>query len=230
MTRLLVHVEGQTEETFVNEILRIHLVGHGYHHVSARLIGNARQRTRRGGIRSWIAVKKEILSHLKEDPSCIATTMVDYYGLPGSGDKAWPGRSMAASLPVPEKAPTVESALLADVASDMGSDFDTRRFVPFVVMHEFEALLFSDCTAFAFAVGRPALGAGFQEIRNQFHTPEEINDSPITAPSKRAEELLPGYDKPLGGTLAILEIGLQKIRKACPHFRRWLERLEVLGG
>ncbi len=230
MTRLLVHVEGQTEETFVNEILREYLVNHGYHHISARLLGNARQRTRRGGIRSWAAAKKDLLIHLKQDPGCVVTTMVDYYGLPSSGDKAWPGRAMAASLPVPERGTTVQTALLADLSSDMGPDFDTRRFVPFVVVHEFEALLFSDCTAFASAIGRPALEPKLREIRNQFQTPEEINDSPITAPSKRVEELVPGYDKPLGGTLAVLEIGLQRIREACPHFRSWLEKLEALGG
>ena len=43
MRRLLVHVEGQTEETFVNEVLREYLVNRGYHSVGARLLGNARQ-------------------------------------------------------------------------------------------------------------------------------------------------------------------------------------------
>jgi hypothetical protein len=97
-------------------------------------------------------------------------------------------------------------------------------------MHEFEALLFSDCKAFATAIGHPAAEPKLQEIRNQFQTPEEINDSPVTAPSKRIEAIIPGYDKPLGGTLAALEIGLPKIRAACPHFRNWLEILELLGG
>ena len=42
MSRLLVHVEGETEETFVNELLRPHLAGRGWSVVSARLLGNAR--------------------------------------------------------------------------------------------------------------------------------------------------------------------------------------------
>ena len=49
MKRLLVHVEGQTEETFVNELLAPHLLARGYSPVSARLMGNARLRERRGG-------------------------------------------------------------------------------------------------------------------------------------------------------------------------------------
>ena len=67
MTRLLIHVEGETEETFVHQVLASHLYGCGYSKVSARLLGNARQRDRRGGIRSWSAVRKDILRHLKED-------------------------------------------------------------------------------------------------------------------------------------------------------------------
>jgi Domain of unknown function (DUF4276) len=74
MARLLVHVEGQTEETFVNELLREYLTERGFENVAARLVGNARQRSRRGGARSWEAVRKDIVRHLKEDQGCISTT------------------------------------------------------------------------------------------------------------------------------------------------------------
>ena len=226
MPRLLVHVEGETEEVFVNEILTGPLLARGYERVSARLIGNARQRDRRGGIRSWDTVRRDIVRHLVEDPGCIATTMVDYYGLPQSGEKAWPGRADAGLLPVARKGPHVEAALLADLAGHIGPGFDSRRFLPFVVVHEFEGLLFSDCEAFARGVGREALAQSFQDIRDQFPTPEDINDSPNTAPSRRVEALIPGYAKPLLGNLAALEIGLDTITGACPHFRAWRAQLE----
>lgn len=229
MARLLVHVEGVTEESFINELLGAYLAQRGYENVSARLIGNARQRSRRGGIRPWVAVKKDIVRHLKEDQRCISTTMVDYYGLPSSGDKAWPGRATAASLPVADKAPSVEDALLNDVSLEIGSEFTSRRFVPFVVMHEFEGLLFSDCAAFARGVARPSIGAALQAIRDAFSTPEEIDDSPVSAPSKRVEALIPGYQKPLLGVQAASEIGLKKMRQECPHFRGWLDKLQALG-
>jgi Domain of unknown function (DUF4276) len=106
--------------------------------------------------------------------------MVDYYGMPGSGNKAWPGREKAAPLAVDERALTVESALLADIWNEMGGEFNSRRFVPFVVMREFEGLLFSDCAAFARGVGRPQIEGRLREIRDQFGTPEEIDDSPQT--------------------------------------------------
>ena len=226
MTRLLIHVEGETEETFVNDVLSPHLYSCGYSNVSARLMGNARQRARRGGIRAWTAVRKDIIAHIKGDPGCLVSTMVDYYGLPQSASKAWPGREAAATLVFPKKARTIQDALLADVCEQMDSGFNPNRFVPYVMMHEFEALLFSDCEGFGRGIGLPDLASEFQAIRDAFASPEEIDDSPNTAPSKRVEALVPGYEKPLLGTLAALEIGLCTIRVECPHFRSWLECLE----
>lgn len=227
LPRLLVHVEGQTEETFVNEVLAPYLYQCGYQKVSARLVGNARQRNRRGGIRGWNTVRRDIVNHLKEDPGCIATTMVDYYALPSTGDKAWPGREQALSLPFAQKASVVQDAIFRDVQAAMGPDFIPTRFIPYVIMHEFEALLFSDCARFAQAVGHAHLIPELQAIRSQFNTPEEINDSYITAPSKRVESLIPGYEKPLLGNLAAIEIGLATIRSQCPFFSDWLDRLRL---
>src|SRR6266478_5029290 len=119
MTQILVHVEGETEETFVNEVLREHLHAFGYGAVGARLIGNARLRQRRGGIRAWSSVRDDIARHLREDPSAISTTMIDYYGLPQTGPRAWPGRAAASQLRFDLRATTVESALEADVKEKM---------------------------------------------------------------------------------------------------------------
>ena len=230
MVRVLIHVEGQTEESFVTSVLATHLYDRGYTSVAARLLGNARQRDHRGGIRPWHAVRGDILRHLSEDRECLATTMVDYYALPATGAAAWPGRAAANVLSGASaglKATMVEAALAADIGQAMGGDFDPSRFLPFVVMHEFEGLLFSDCAGFGRGIGRPDLVPPFQQIRSQFGTPEEINDSPLTAPSKRVEALVSGYQKPLHGVLAARAIGLDAIGRACPHFREWLERLEA---
>lgn len=225
MQRLLVHVEGQTEESFINRALRPHLMsGFGYAHVSARLLGNARQRSRRGGIRHWDSVRKDVVRHLQGDREVLATTMVDYYGLPNT----WPGRVESMLAPFHEKAAVVERELQENVARTLG-DGAPDRFIPFVVMHEYEGLLFSDPPGFAQAVGRPDLAGDFQAIRNEFATPEEINDSPDTAPSKRVERLIPGYQKPLAGVQAAIAIGLDAIRRECPHFDDWVRRLEEAG-
>ena len=197
--------------------------------IDPRLLGNARRRDRRGGIGRWPAARQEIVNHLREDPTCVATTMVDYYGMPQDGPTAWPGRAVARKHESSQRSETVETAIAADIGREMGGSFDRRRFIPYVVMHEFEALLFSDCEGFARGVARPDLASSFRAILNHCRTPEEIDDSPDSAPSKRIEEIMPAYQKPLHGNLAALEIGLCAMRSACPGFRRWLERLENLG-
>ena len=227
MSRILVHVEGQTEESFVNNVLAPYLYRVGYALVSPRLLGNARQRSRRGGIRPWDSVRKDILNHLTADQTALATTMVDYYGLPDT----WPGREEGGQKgTLQARAASVEQAVLDDISESLGGSFDPRRFVPYVVMHEFEGLLFSDPDRFARGIGRPNLSSEFQAIRDDFDSPEAINDSPETHPSERIMELYQGYQKPLMGVLAVEEIGLDAIREECPLFDRWIEELEQRAG
>jgi len=225
MPGLIIHAEGQTEETTVNEVIREPLLLRGFDYVAATLIGNPRKA--RGGIVGWNVAKREILRHLKESSSRYVTTMVDYYGLPQTGERAWPGRAAASLLPFEQKAVTVESAMMDDIVAEMGGNqFFPNRFIPFVMMHEFEGLLFSDCAAFSKGIERPDLEASFQAIRDEFDSPEEIDDSPTNAPSKRVERLVPGYEKPFLGTLAVIEIGLERVRRECQHFNQWMERIE----
>jgi hypothetical protein len=103
-----------------------------------------------------------------------------------------------------------------------------RRFIPYVQMYEFEGLLFSCPKRMAQGINQPALEEKFLRIRNDFDTPENINNSPVTAPSKRLIRLYEGYEKPLHGSLAAIEIGLPAIRKACYRFDAWLRKIEIL--
>ena len=97
-------------------------------------------------------------------------------------------------------------------------------------MHEFEALLFSDCAAMADVVGHLDLTARFEGIRNQFETPEHIDDAPTSAPSKRILAIVPEYRKTVDGILAATRIGLDTIRAACPHFNDWMASVECVPG
>ncbi len=63
-----------------------------------------------------------------------------------------------------------------------------RRFIPYIQMYEFEALLFSDPAKLALAIDSPKQGLIFKKIREQFDSPEAINDSAQTSPSKRISE------------------------------------------
>lgn len=220
MTQLKVYVEGHTEKKFVDEVLTPCLVGRlRYECVSAHFLGD---RPDTGGTLPWKKVRPDILKSLKQDREVIVTTMVDYCDL-----KKWPGLVEARSgqKSPSERAATIEEAVLKDVACQL-PNFDPRRFVPYVEMHEFEALLFSDPEKFAQSIGRPDLSRKFRAIRNEFHTPEDINDSPETHPSKRIRALFPWYQKRLMGVNAAKKIGLDTIRKECPAFGRWMEKIE----
>ena len=94
-------------------------------------------------------------------------------------------------------------------------------------MHEFEALLFSDCMGFADSVGCPEIGSAMQGILDQFGSPEKIDDSQATAPSTRILALIPSYDKVAMGAAAIRDIGLDNIRCQCQNFACWLSKLEA---
>jgi len=142
------------------------------------------------------------------------TTMVDLYKLPSD----FPGLAESRGIVDPvNKAEFLEGRL--------SSDLNHPRFVPYVQLHEFEALLFSDPQCFSIAF--PGMGtelAELEAIRHRFQTPEHIDEG--DPPSKRICELLPQYVKPVSGPLIAKHIGLAKVRAECYHFNKWLERLE----
>jgi hypothetical protein len=97
----------------------------GYHSVEARIVGNARLRQRRGGIRPWPSVRADIMNHLLEDQGRIATTMVDYYALPQTGPGGWPGRAESNDLTsTKKKALCVRDAVQNDLRGEMRNRFD----------------------------------------------------------------------------------------------------------
>ena len=116
--------------------------------------------------------------------------------------------------------------MLGDVSAVMGASFNRERFIPHVVMHEFEGLLFSSPIQLAQGIGQPALIESIQVIKDSFSTPEDINDSPFTAPSKRIIRLSPNYQKTLMGVQIAQATGLDAIRLECPLLDNWLTELE----
>jgi len=143
--------------------------------------------------------------------------MVDLYRLPSD----FPGIAESRRIVDPvNKAEFLEERF--------SSDLNHPRFVPYVQLHEFEALLFSDPQRFSIAF--PSLGTegtDLEAIRRQFQTPEHINDGDDTSPSKRICKLLPQYVKPVSGPLIAKHIGLAKLRAECRHFHSWLQRIET---
>jgi len=220
VSRVRVLMEGQTEETFVNEILSPHLNHMG-------IYPHAFLFRKKGGSFAYQRARKEILNSMKEDNTLICTTMVDFYGMPAD----WPGREQANRCQsYAEKADIVECSILEDIAGHWGNSFNPNRLRPYVQMHEFEALLFSSPVKLAESLGIEKSIPTFMAIRNKFSTPEEINDSYDKCPSRRIEGVFQGFKKTINGITAASQIGLEKMRQECPHFNEWITKLENIGN
>jgi len=150
--------------------------------------------------------------------------MLDLYGL----GRGFPGTPTAPNIVSVEKASRIEEAIQNDIIADAPDLRADIRLLPYLQVHEFEGLLFSDPIAFANGISQPNLSTHFQRIRESFNTPEEINDNPNTAPSKRVLAVHPRYRKRIDGVLAAQAVGINRMRTECPHFRNWVERLEAL--
>lgn len=222
MVRVMAIVEGQTEESFIDKVLGPAFNGRGVF-LSPRLIGKPGHR---GGIGDYQRGRTDILNTLKQDPAAYCTTMFDYYAMPDS----WPGVSAARGKAVVEIPKIIEQAILDDISADLGHAFNPARFIPYVQMHEYEGLLFSEPRTLAEVIEPQSsrLAAAFRGIRNKFPSPEDIDDGPTTAPSKRIRHHSPSYEKVFHGTIAATRIGLATMRAECPHFNEWLTRLESL--
>ena len=61
--------------------------------------------------------------------------------------------------------------------------------------------------------------------------PEKINNSAVTAPSKRiikAFESKHHYDKPKLGEYVTSKVGIIGLKEKCLHFKEWIEKLEQI--
>ncbi len=220
MSNIRIFVEGPTEVFFVNEVLKPYFYEKGVF-VKPFLFQEG------GGVRKYPISQKEILNTIKSDRSCFCTTLVDFYGLP----RDWPGREDADShRAYLDKATTVEKALFANICEQLGSSFDRSRFIPYVQMHEFEALLFSDTSILAETARKSEVSGRLEDILKAFSCPEEINDNYETCPSRRIEQHIDDYVKTIDGIVAARKIGLTRMRQKCPHFDKWIEKLESIGS
>lgn len=213
MIRVCIVCEGQTEVEFIKTCIAPHLIGFNVHAYPSIL--QARSGKHRGG-RVTVDRLVNFLSHQYHEANRL-TTLVDFYGFQ---DRS--GRTRT----------ELEQAIFEGVERTT-TGFDQRFLLPYVQMHEFEALLFSDVNQFQFVLDgwNNDVKRELTQIRAQFATPEEINDSPETAPSKRILKAFdPGtYSKTVHGPVIADEIGLTTIRAQCPQFHQWLQSLEAWG-
>ncbi len=210
MIQVYIICEGRTEFNFTNLVLEPHFRTQDIY-LRPSILGHGR-----GGVSKYSEIKRHILMLARNRDSYV-TTLLDYYAFPKGDLKA---------------RPTARDAVKRVVAVEekFQQDIPHPNFIANLLAHEYEGLLFSCPGQFVDIFGKKA-ASDLTRIRKQFATPEHINDSPQTAPSKRILSVCgPKYQKALHGPELAFSMGLDTIRRECPKFSAWMDVLERLGN
>jgi hypothetical protein len=171
----------------------------------------------KGGVSGYAPIRRDLRHLLRDTNAAAVTTMFDYYGLP----KDFPG-----AVSLPRQAPPAERVRHLEEA--LRSDLGDHRLLPYLSLHEFEALLLVSPEEIQHAVAAPRLAKELEVAVASHQTPEEVNDGAETHPSARIQRVAPRYRKALHGPIIAERIGLDSLRSHCPHFDDWVHRLAAL--
>ncbi len=223
MTEVIVFAEGPTEVKFISGIIAPSLRALQVY-IKAETLPTSKSGT--GGALSFDRLKFYARNKLREKPETILTTFIDLYAL----DTSFPSFTDAKQLTdVHDRTIALETALHHAIIEHVGCR--PERFIPYIQPYEFEGLLFSDVNALVLT--EPSWSnalAKLQAVRASFTTPEHINNSYETKPSKRLENILsPQYKKTRHGPLAAEKITLSIMEQECSHFQGWMEKLRALA-
>ncbi|WP_081912627.1 DUF4276 family protein [Salegentibacter sp. Hel_I_6] len=207
--------EGQSEEEFVNRILRPYFTAHQIYDVRPILMSTSKGN--KGGDVKYDRLKYNIDKLLLNERDVLVTTFIDFFRLKSDFPKFEDAQKKLNKI---QRVGFLEQALTEAVNSP--------RFIPYIQLHEFEGLLFAAKDGFEFLpdlkqanLNRLLLAVAEKE------NPEELNDGELTAPSKRLEQLIPGFDKNkpfYGGIIAEINT-IDPILNRCTRFSDWVEKL-----
>ncbi|WFP49149.1 DUF4276 family protein [Methylomonas sp. EFPC3] len=224
MIRMFVVCEGQTEETFVRDVIAPILANQQVYLIP-RLIPTSKGH--KGGGLNYQRVKRFIINCLKEDSNAVVTTFFDLYAL----DSEFPCfQESQRIMDVQERAKKLENEFKLDLFKD--NELFADRFIPHIQPYEFEGLLFSDVEKIIeLETDWKRYLSALQLVRSEFPSPEHINNSYETKPSARLKSILkqPTYGKVRHGSLAIKSIGIDKLCEQCQHFSEWYTKLNQFG-
>lgn len=210
MKRLVFIVEGDTELILVNNLIIPYLISRG---ITAPMHGQTiitnRKQFKKGGVGSFGKYQNEVNRTFAQG-NVIVTSIIDFFKLPTD----FPGYTVDSSR--------IDQIELA-VWNQMGSNPD---FIPYIQRHEVEALMFSDREGLEFVIDDVRQMQQIDQIIQQYANPEDINNSPQTAPSKRLERIF-GYDKVDDGELILDMMEIETIINKCPRFAAWVNKLET---
>jgi hypothetical protein len=228
-------VEGHTENAVPNKLVAPHLSSHGVDfHAPIVKIGRGR-----GGVRFLEAdvLYDQIRRFLKDRRQPYVTTMFDYHAFPTSEAKGWEFvshlKADAAFRGVEAVVRLIEEEIHTRAVEGVDLPNVRARLIPYIQLHEMEALFFAEPDQMAAAFGNPALAGFFANAVQECGGCEKINDKPQTAPSKRIQSAFPGYIKGRSeaahGPRIAEKLNLAAVREKCSRFDAWLTKLENLS-
>lgn len=212
--------EGKTEEIFIKSLLSPYLA-------QKMIFLTATQASKpgqKGGAIRFERVRRDIELHLKQRADTYVTTLIDFYGT-----NDWPGINQIPANALPgEIADIINNATREAVNKLYARQRADERFIPYMAVHEFEALLFSNPASLARELD--IAEEKIMQVLAECGEPEAINNSRETAPSKRLDSWARGgkFPKTTTGIAVAHDIGIQKMREQCPLFNTWLQQLEAL--
>lgn len=227
MIRVNVVTEGQTEMFFVKRVLNQYFAGDPI--LDSRCVRTSRDRRTnreyRGGLTTYAQALNDISNWLKSDSDAYVTTMFDYYRLPNDFPQYAECMNCTSDL---KRVVALERALAEDIYRRLPG-VSSERFVPYIQLHEFETLLFTDVTVLKkdYLDDRDISAIDDLYESTKMIPPEDINDGPETAPSKR---LLNAIDYRKGELPAewLNAITVEKVIEKCPHFAEWINQISQL--
>ena len=211
MKQVFIYCEGQTEEGFINNVLSPYFA---QMEIYVTPIIHKTKRTPtgayKGGVSRYEAIRRE-LEILCQTPNVLVTTMFDYYQMPTD------------TPAIDSKEPDIYKRMEI-IETAVNQDIGHPNLMFHLMLHEFETLLYSEPKAFSL-IAKDSTVSAIQKIRDAFPTPEHINNSIETAPSKRILHLIPNYSKTRQGVLIAKNIGIDRMFSECKHFAAWVEKI-----
>lgn len=221
MKKIFIVTEGQSETNFVKKVMvpyfadRCILIPN----TVITKTDNRRGRTYKGGVVNYSQIRNTLSKTLavsSKDKDAFVTTMFDFYRLPTDV----PGVMDSEKICDPyEKVELIERGILNS------EGYDGKFFFPYIELHEFEAMLFTDITKLKEAYFEYDLTALEECIKVQSN-PELINNGEETAPSKRILNYIDCFDKANVGVDVLGKMGIENIAEKCRHFSEWMNRIE----
>ena len=199
--------EGQTETDFMKQLNKKYF---NKINISLKPVGINDKQKNIGGNVSIARVVNFLHKH--SNMYNMLTTFIDFYRLKNKGNK---------------KVSELEEEIKKEFYND--NKYKNKILIPYIQMHETEALWFSDINAIIRVKNaNEQQQEDLSKIIEKYKNPEDINDSYETAPSKRLENIFCDYSKVIDGKEISNKISINIFIEKCPRFSKWVNEISNL--